>query len=170
MAAAEAAPSTSTSRSWLKEFNRRFMAGPRAGNKGTGKGEAQAEAPKIRTFFCPGVIGSPQGRNRVLVESTGLGADKCREGSHLAAAYGAAEGECVEILEGRARFDPNLLDPFIGVIDSSCNVRNSGSVGRFPARLTAGSCFGGFDRLDGLFVAHRCVAGRIDSIDDNSRR
>jgi hypothetical protein len=31
--------------------------------------------------------------------------------------------------------------------------------------------FGGFDRLDGLlFVAHRCVAGPIDSIDDNSRR
>ena len=31
--------------------------------------------------------------------------------------------------------------------------------------------FGRFDRLDGLlFVAHRCVAGRDDSIGDNSRQ
>ena len=80
----------------------------------------------------------------------------------------------IEILEGRAGVNPNLLDPFVGVIDVAAAATFK-TVGSWIA-LRSGfnrwfQRFGGFDRLDGLlFVAHRCVAGPIDSIDDNSRR
>ena len=85
-----------------------------------------------------------------------------------------SEFQRIEILEGRAGVNPNLLDTLVGVIDVAAAATFE-TVGPWVA-LRSGlnrwfHRFGGFDRLDGLlFVAHRCVAGPIDSIDDNSRR
>ena len=109
------------------------------------------------------------------VETTGLGTGAdVAEGGHFAATDGAAECLCIKILERCTGVNANLLDPFIGVIDIAAAATFK-TVGPWVA-LRSGfnrwfHRFGGFDRLDGLlFVAHRCVAGPIDSIDDNSRR
>lgn len=146
------------------------------GIKGQEKGEAESKAAEDQNILLPRRHPvHPKAEVEVLVETAGLGTwTDVAESGHLAAADRAAESKRVEILERCAGFNPNLLDPFVGVIDVAAAATFE-TVGPWVA-LRSGfnrwfHRFRGFDRLDGLlFVAHRCVAGPDDSIDDNFRR
>ena len=89
------------------------------GIKGQEKGEAEGKAAEDQNILLPRRHPvHPKAVIEILVESTGLGTwTDVAEGGHLAATDGAAKSERVEILEGCAGFNPNLLDPFVGVVD-----------------------------------------------------
>ena len=143
------------------------------GIKGQEKGEAEGKAAEDQNIFCPGVIRfTPRPKSRFSSKP-------------LALARGPMSRKAATLLRRRgsgkpAHRDPrtlcrvhaNLFDTFVRVIHVSAAATFE-TVGPWVA-LRSGfnrlfHRFGVFDRLDGLlFVAHRCDAGPVDSIDDNS--
>ena len=146
------------------------------GIKGQEEGKAEGKAAKDQNILL--AWRHPvhaQAVIEVFVEAAGLGAGAdVTEGGNLAAAHRTAERQWVQIFKGGAGFNSDFLDAFIRVVDVAAAAAFETVRPRIALRSGFDRLFhrlGGFDRLDGLLlVAHRCVAGRSDSIDDNSRR
>ena len=152
--------------------------------KGEEEGEGQGKAAEDQHVFLPrGHAIDPDAEVEVFLKSTGFfaGADvtKCR---FTTAAHRTAEPSGVQIFKGRSGLDPNLLHPFIWVIDISTAAALeavgawialwSGLYGKFYP-ISNWRLFRGRQLFRCLFgrlklVAHRIVAVRDDSIRVNS--